>query len=880
MATRLLITVLLALLAGLPVSRAAEPGGNPVDTLRRAHEGLRRTVLDNGMVLLVKEDHSAPVVAIQVWVGSGSIHEQEWLGAGLSHFVEHMIFKGTPTRSPGDISRQISDAGGDINAYTGFDRTVFHVTLPAKNWTVGLDVLADAVMNAAFPEEEWARERDVILREFAMHRDNPDREVGLMLWANAFRVHPYRIPVIGYEDVFKSTTRDDLAAYFRRNYTPDNMIVSIAGDIAAGEAERRVQETFSGFARRARDLVRLPTEPPQIAPRFERRAGPYEVTRVNMAWPTVPMNHPDAAALDVLAALMGQGRSSRLTAELVEKRKLAFDLSAWSYTPLDIGLFGIGGTCDPARETDLLNAIEEDVAGWAAMTVPAEDLAKARRQVLVGELSSLEDMAGQAASFASGEFYAADPRFSERYLQSVERVDEAALRDVARRYLAPEKRTLVILAPAGAGAVDPAVEPPQPGSDVVKIELSGGIPLIVREDHRLPFVNIAVVLRGGLLSEDAERNGITPLMAELLTRGTASRSSGEIARQVEQLGGSLSAFSGWNSFGLQARGLSQDAAVLLDLAAECLLHPSFDPAEIDKQRDLQKASIRRQREQPMYQAQVALQEALFPGHPYRLPELGTEASVDRIGREDLVAHLQKLAVSGNLALSVFGDITPDEARRLAEEAFADMPRGRPPEPPPTTAAPTLPSRAESREPREQAILLVGFPGVDVRDPRCDALAVVRDTLSGLSSDLGIEVRDKRGLAYFVGAYSREGLQPGLFALYAGVRVDTVKQVEDLMAAQVDRLGREGPRPEELQRAVEQLVAGHQMSLQNNAGLAQVCALHELYGLGYRHAFTAEERWRALTVEQVRDAVASLLRSDRQAVSIVLPKASQPSGEKP
>ncbi|HOW97963.1 MAG TPA: pitrilysin family protein [Kiritimatiellia bacterium] len=879
MATRWLITFLLALLAARPAARAAEPGGNPVETLRRAHEGLRRTVLNNGMALLVKEDHSAPVVAIQVWVGSGSIHEQEWLGAGLSHFVEHMIFKGTPTRSPGEISRQISDAGGDINAYTGFDRTVFHVTLPARNWTVGLDVLADAVMNASFPEEEWAREREVILREFAMHRDNPDREVGQMLWANAFRAHPYRIPVIGYEDVFTATTRDDLAAYFRRNYTPDNMIVSIVGDVPADEVEQRVKETFAGFARRARAPLLLPAEPVQISPRFERRTGPYEVTRVRMAWPTVPMNHPDAAALDVLAALMGQGRSSRLTSELVEKRKLAFDLSAWSYTPLDIGLFGIGGTCDPARETDLLNAVEEDVAGWAAMTVPPEDLAKARRQVLVGELSSLEDMAGQAASFASGEFYAADPRFSERYLQGVERVDAASLRDVARRYLSPEKRTLVILAPAGTGATVQAVEPPRPGSDVVKIELPGGIPLIVREDHRLPFVNVAIVLRGGLLSEDADRNGITPLMAELLTRGTASRSSEEIAQQVEQLGGSLSAFSGWNSFGLQARGLSQDAAVFLDLAAECLLQPSFDPAEIDKQRDLQKAAIRRQREQPMYRAQVALQEALFPGHPYRLPELGTEESVDRIRREDLVAHLQKLAVSGNLALSVFGDIDPEEARRLVEKAFAGVPRGQAPEPPRVASAPTLPSRSESREPREQAILLVGYPGVDVRDPRCDALAVVRDTLSGLSSDLGVEVRDRRGLAYFVGAFSREGLQPGLFALYAGAKEDTVQQVEELMAAQVERLGREGPRPEELQRAVEQLVAGHQMSLQDNDGLAQLCALHELYGLGYRYAFTAEERWRALTVEQVRDAAASLLKPDRQAVSIVLPETSKTHGEK-
>ena len=149
-----------------------------VDLSQRSNSGLRRFVLENGMGVLLKEDHSAPVVAIQVWVGAGSIYEDEHLGCGLSHFVEHMIFKGTPTRSPGDISRQISDVGGDINAYTAHERTVFYVKLPSHGWRAGLDVLSDAVMHASFPEDEWQREQEVILREFAMGRDDPLREHG------------------------------------------------------------------------------------------------------------------------------------------------------------------------------------------------------------------------------------------------------------------------------------------------------------------------------------------------------------------------------------------------------------------------------------------------------------------------------------------------------------------------------------------------------------------------------------------------------------------------------------------------------------------------------------------------------------------------------
>jgi zinc protease len=856
---------------------AAEAERSPAGILRRSNETLRRFTLDNGMTGLARADHSAPVVAIQIWVGSGAVHEGEWLGAGLSHFVEHMIFKGTPSRGVGVISREISDAGGDLNAYTAQDRTVFHATLPARNWKTGLDVLADAVMNASFPAEEWEKEREVILREFAMGRDDPDREIGKLLWETAYRVHPYRLPVIGYEDVFKSAGRDDLAGYFRRNYTPDNMMVAVVGDVDAAEVERSVRGAFAGFARRARPPPCLPGEPPQLAPRFARRTGPYEVSRLLWACHTVPLSHPDAPALDVLAEIVGAGRSSRLVDDLKETKQLVYEIDAWSATPKDPGLFGISATFAPSNEAAVIEAIRQQVDAWPRAAFSEDELAKARRTVLVGALSGLQTMDGQASSYASGEFYAANPRLSEWYVERVETIAADDLRTVAARYLAPDNRTLVILSPEETGAATGSVPLAAAAAGARKLLLPTGVPLIVREDRRLPFVHFCAAFGGGLLSETEENNGITQLLSDLLTRGTTNRSAQEIAETVEKLGGSLSPFAGRNSFGLQARCLAEDADTFMDLLSDCLLNPTLPEEEIAKQRDVQMAAIRQQREQPFFVADEALRKSLFPNHPYRWTPLGTEETVRRITRDGLRAYFGQQVVGGNLVLSVFGDVTAEDAAALAGKWLARLPDRPAPARSPSPARPELPARMEQREPKQQTIVLVGFPGVDLKDPRRNALGMIQNALSGLSSDLADEIREKRGLVYYVGAVDRPGLEPGLFALYAGTREEKAGEVERLMREELDRLMTGGLRPEEFNRAREQLIAEYQMSLQNTGGLAMSCALNELYGLGFDYDFGLEERLKALTGDDLRAAAASLFIPARQAVSVVLPEAAAPAG---
>ncbi len=845
---------------------------DPVDVLKASNQGVRRLVLENGMTVLLKEDHSAPMAAIQFWVGAGSIHEAQQLGGGLSHYLEHMVFKGTPSRGPAQVSQEIADAGGDINAYTSNDRTVFHSTLPAARWLVGLDVLADAVFHPAFPEDEWAREREVILREVDMGEDDPGRVMGRLTWETAFRVHPYRVPIIGWRDILVTMDRDHLAAYHRKHYSPDNMILSVAGDLPLDEMESAIRARLESIPRTPREPVLIPAEPPQLAERSGRKTGPYEVTRLSWVFHSTDLADADTPALDVLASATGSGRSSLLVKRLREERQIVLDVDAWSYTPKDPGLFGISAECEPDQEAAVIAALREEVARWQTEPFDPAQIERARREVLVNSIQDLSSMDGQAAAMASGEFYAGDPRHTEVYLEKVRQVTPDDLARVARQYLRPENGSWAILAPADAA---PAALPPSEAADlrIQSHTFPNGLRLITREDPRLPMAHLSVVLGGGLLAETEGHAGISQLTADLLTRGTSRHSAAELAELLEARAISLSSFSGRNSYGLSASGLSEDLPLILQTAAECLLDSQFPPDELEKQRALQLAALRRELERPMTHAQQMVRDAFFPGHPYRFSVQGDPGAVAALSREDVQAHHRKLLGASNLVLAVFGDVKADAVRDLVAQHFAALPDVPAPAWPPLPPSPSTPARAEKRLPFKQTVLVRAWPGIAAGDPREDAVSVLMDALSGLSSDLFIEVRDKRGLAYYAGATHFSGPVGGLFQIYAGTTDDGRAEVETQIQNQADRLRRDGLRPEEFSRAVEQLLAEQARARQNNAGLAQQCALDEMLGLGYRHSLDAAERLQRLDPAAVRAAAESLFASPGDVTAIVTPPES-------
>src|SRR5215475_5851219 len=310
--------------------------------------GVTLTTLENGLIIIVREDHSAPVVSAQAWAMAGSVHEGKWLGAGLSHVLEHMLFKGTTTRAGSRIDQEVQEAGGYMNAYTSFDRTVYHIDVPNTGAKVAIDILCDIMQNATLPPDEMEKEKQVIVREMDMNVDDPNRRASRRLFESAYVKSPYRFTVIGYPDIFHELKPDDIRLYYEEKYAPNNVFYVVAGDVKTEEVVEQIRSAYAKAKAKAAPPVVLPEEPRQLAAREIIEEAPIELAYFHIAWHIPELSHPDIPALDVLAALLGNGRSSRLYRQVRENKALVHAIDAWTYNPGAPGLFGISATSDPA----------------------------------------------------------------------------------------------------------------------------------------------------------------------------------------------------------------------------------------------------------------------------------------------------------------------------------------------------------------------------------------------------------------------------------------------------------------------------------------------------------------------------------------------------
>jgi zinc protease len=481
-------------------------------------EPVERNVLPNGLTVILKPDHSAALASVQIWVKTGSQHEGAHLGAGLSHYLEHMLFKGTTRRAGREISATIQAHGGNINAYTTFDRTVYYIDLPAEHTAVAIDVLADAVLNSTLPAGEVEKEREVILREIAMTRDDPDSRFWESLFATAFREHPYRFPIIGHREVFAAVTRDELLAYYRARYVPNNLVLVVVGDIDVVSTRAAIEKHLGGAPRASLAPVLVPAEPPPLARRELHHFEEVEVTRGGLAWQIPGLTHPDAPLLDLLATVLGAGDSSVLWQAIREKARLVHTIDAQSWNPGSVGLFCVSFTCDPAKRESGAAAIERELARVAVRGFTLAQLRKAVRQLTVGEINTRKTMAGQASRLGAAEVVVGDIDYGRNYFKQLAAARPADLRRVLKGYLLNGQVTSVSLNPKTA--VPPAADSGRSVAarpDFEEIRLPNGARLLLQPDRRLPNLHLRLLCLGGPAQETSGRHGAAALLATLLT---------------------------------------------------------------------------------------------------------------------------------------------------------------------------------------------------------------------------------------------------------------------------------------------------------------------------------------------------------------------------
>jgi zinc protease len=815
--------------------------------LSRAGDGAQeiiRTKLANGMRVVLQEDHSAPVCAFQVWVEVGSADERP-SEAGISHLIEHMIFKGTNQRRAGEIAGAIEAYGGRINAYTSYENTVYYVVITNRYQEKGLQVLADALQHPSFDAQELAREKEVVIEEIKMGEDDPRHLLHEALFKEGFRRHPYGRPIIGYAKAVAGMSRERVLDYYRTWYRPRNMVFVGVGDFAAAQLLARLKELFNAPDRPLPSRRRL-QEPAQnsFRPLVMHKAIKERYFALGFHIPGI--RDKDTATLDLLAACLGQGESSRLQKELRLRQGLVSSIYAYAFTPKDPGLLVIGGAFQPGAIAQGIEGIANELSRIKETGVNAAELHKAKVMVETDFTYDRETVEGEAGKLGYFEMIRGDATKEQAYLQEISRVGIADIQAAARRYLRLENLTLCLLVPEGEqetldpgalelslAALRKAPTMAQEIEEVQKIVLDNGVTLLFKEDHSVPVVGIAGVFLGGVRFEQEDKAGITHFLSEMLTRGTELHTAQELAQEVDAIGATLQTFSGRNSFGVHAKGLSKDFARLMGLVAEVIAAPSFPQAEVEKVRAESLAALGRERDSMPAWTMRLLRETLYESHPYRLSILGTAESINRINRRDLVTYYRRYARAQNLVVAIVGDARWEQVRATVGDALRGMRRSSfsPPPIPQEIKTKGIRKREEVVQGKEQVHIALGFLGTTLQDQDRFPLEVLEAALGRQGGRFFTELRDKEGLAYVTAFFVRPDLDPGYLGVYlatsppkAGQAIEGIKQI-------LRDVRDNGISQEELDQAKAYLIGNYAIDLQGPRAMTSALAFDERYGLG-------------------------------------------------
>jgi zinc protease len=863
--------VIVGLLAGLLATPLFAAPETTIDLQSQPQP--QRYVLDNGMVVILEEIHTAPVVALQVWVKAGSITEGEYSGSGISHYIEHMLFKGTQKRGVGEIDREIRGLGGEIGGYTSFDRTVYHIVVPSGHFVTALDVLADAVMNSAFEPEELKKEREVILREIDMGEDDPDRFLGRLFWSTVYREHPYRYPVIGYRTLFERLTRKDLLDYYHRMYCPNNMILVGVGDFDSQIVLAYIKEAFANFERGSLPSVCIPAEPKQLETRRVEREFEVKQIYLLMGFRTVSIQSKDMYPLDVLAIILGQGRSSRLFRKIREEKGLVTTISSWSYTPRYTGIFGIRATLDEINKDRVVEEILKELDQFKVELVSEEELEKAKRKVVSEHIFSRETMEDRAGDFASSELVVGDLNFSKKYVRQIQKVDRQEIKRVANKYFRRDNLTVALLKPVAEKVAAKPKMGVKPPPLINKSELPNGMTLLVRENHTLPTVFMQAVFKGGLRFENQDNNGICNFVGRMLLKGTNTKTAYQIADLIESLGGAIDTYGGNNSFGCSVSILKEDFDTGLEILADAIMNSTFPSEELERERRIILAQIKAQEDDIFNAAFKLLKETLFTCHPFRFQRIGSAESIARLTRADLIKYYDELCTPNNMVLAVYGDVKASEVVKKVQQAFSNFePRPLPLIEIPQEPKPTQVRIAIEYMEKNQAVIMIGFQGIDVKSKDRYTFEVMTSILSGGGSRLYQSLRDELGLAYSVGSFSFIGLEdPGAYVFYIATAPEKIEVARDGLLEEIKKLITNEVSEEELNRAKKDLIGSETIRLETNQALALQCALDELYGLGYQNFERYATGINKVTEEDIRTLAAKYFDLGGYTMILVGPK---------
>ncbi len=880
--------------------------------------GIRETKLANGLTILTKEVRVAPVVSVNVFYDVGSRNEHTGI-TGVSHLLEHMMFKGSTHFAKGKFEQMVRERGGVNNAATWTDFTYYWELLQSDYLEMALTLESDRMWNALFKKEDLVSEMPVVRSELEGGENSPDTLLWNQVNAAAFTAHPYQWPIIGWRSDVEGMSRDQIYGYYKTHYGPNNATVILVGDFDSDKAIALVKKHFGGLKPVPKPPAVHTVEPVQRGERRVDLRTAGSAQRVLIGWKIPAQSDPDNYALDMLEQILSGGRSSRLYQSLVETG-IAVDAYAYSGTKTDPSLFYVGATAQQGKSAaDVEKALLAQIDAVAQTPPTDEEIKRARNQIEAGFVFSNDDVSSQAQMIGRTQMLIGWKKLAD-YLPSIGRVNAADVQRVAKKYFVQETRTVGVFIPTGPSA-EPEGRPTAPGGTAhyrasddpgairpipstrsktakslgitatapkkispTRYSLPNGATLIVLRNPANPSISISGSLWAGKWAEGKDQDNVADVTADLLTRGTTSRTSLQFARAVEEMGASLSFSASDENTRIGGKCLSRDFSSWVNLAADALRNPVFPEQEMTRLNARNVAILEQEAESPESLAQRAFMNKLYPeGHVFHQGTVQQDISAyQSITVEAVKRFYADYYGPKGMILTVVGDIQPDAAKAIVEKAFDGwraQTRAEHPSIPDVTTSSRGFEYIRVPDKTETSAIYGWNSGLKRSSPDYYSAVVMNDILGGgsvLSSRLGKSIRGKMGLVYDVSTWFNSGLGAGPWQASLGSNPKNAEKAIKELVRGVMQMRQIGPTNEEVQTSKQYITGTLSLRLATNAGIAGFLHSAEFYELGLDYLNNFRNIYGAVTPEQVRKAAQSYLHPESATLVVAGPAESFPN----
>lgn len=834
--------------------------------------------LDNGQTVVVQEVKNNPIVTIDTWIKTGSIDEED-SNNGVAHFLEHLFFKGTKTHEPGEFDKILETKGAITNAATSKDFTHYYITIPSKDFDLAMDLHGDMILHPLIPRKEMEKERKVVLEEISKDLNSPTKIMQDNLNSMLYTTHPYKRKVIGRSDVIETITRDQVLSFYNKNYSPSNMVTVIIGDVDANHAIEKTKEAFNAEYKKQTKTI-YTKEAPLTKQQKKVEYLDTESGYMVIGFRGTPIDDKDSYALDVLATILGDGRSSVLNQVLKEKKRIAFSVDAGNSTFRDDGIFYISANYEPTKCKIVQDTIFNEIEKIQKNGVTDDQLKLAKNIIERSTYYSRESITNIATEIGYTMALTNDIKFYDTYLDNIKNVSKEDVKKVAEKYLGINRSAVSIVLPKSAKEVpvDSLTQQAPATAELVsenaqtqKYKLSDGATMLYTPNNVNDIIAISIYAKGGQLAE--QKAGTANLTVTAMMRGTKNYTSLELSQILEDNGIKIQPSASADAFVINVLTTKDEYDKTLELLNEVVNNATFEDYEIDKVKTEKLNTIKRNKDVPLQRAIEEYRDLIYQNSPYSISSKILEKNIPNITKEDIINYYNSIFAPKNLVISINGNIDKDKTIQDLNNIFKskentknfDFAQYNSKIPTVTTPRQTI----QKVPTTETAWILLGWQTNGVLNEKDYATLQVIDSLlgSGMSSRLFKDLREQEGLAYQLGSGYSPNVLRGSFLLYIGTNPQTLDKAKSGLFAEITRLKTEYVGDKELQDAKEKLLGNYVIGLETNLDKASNIGWYEASTRGYEFKDKYEKLINSVTDSDIIE-IANKYFTDDYILSIV------------